>query len=151
MVVILDPRRPRPFVLPEDLKLPLEQRTTWMVRGLTSREMSWIRDIQSGEDGYRIGATLFHRFRLGVVGWQNLMLGSSLLEFRTQDFDLFGKKVQVVHDEIMDAIPDPVVQTIQDEIQRLSRLVGEDIKSPAPRGAAGNGAAPDGLRPVPGT
>lgn len=152
MVVILDPRRPRQFIIPEDLKLPVEERTIWTIRGLTAREMSWLRDLQSGtDDNYRIGATMFHRFRLGVMGWENLRLGTAPLMFKTQEVDLFGRKLTVVHDDVMEMIPDPLLDVVQAEVQRLSRLVGEDVKSAAPSGAPGDRQAPDGLPQVPGT
>ena len=158
MVVVLDPRRPRPYVLRDDRKLPPEKQTTWMVRGLTAREAAFIRDMESFSlDGNgqvssrRVGASIIHRFQLCVVGWRNLQGAAGMVEFKTEDTDLFGKKTTVVSVDVLDVIPDPVVNEIALEIIRLTNLTEDDSKSAAPGGADRVGASANGLPAVPGT
>jgi hypothetical protein len=77
MPIALDPKQTFEFTLKDDLELPEDQRTTFLLRGLTVAEEATVTDSMiaatssADEFSLRTGTHQLTVLRLGLKGWSN--------------------------------------------------------------------------------
>lgn len=115
--------------------------TTWMIRGLTSREDGALQDsivdmsrasAQQGKDGemkVNMGMIISpstlrrNRVRLGIVGWDTLQSHDGTeIPFTQEDMVLGAKTFKAVPEWIMDLMPQSLISALAGEVERNSTV-----------------------------
>lgn len=143
MVKPVDPAVSLPYVCATDREtdasglalVPEAERTTWMLRVPNVADEAEIKQLgviarERGLAGFHYGRSIVDILRIGLVGAENFRNpDGTVIEFKTEERTVFGRRRQVVADAFLDRIPSGLKDELVGAITNGSGIPELDAKN----------------------